>query len=53
MKYVTLSYGRTFNMGKFESERIDMQVSIDELEQGQILTIQKHLKDIVEEMHSN
>ena len=49
MKIKTISYGRTFALGNYSSERIDLQADIDENEDEQ--TALSILKEKVERFH--
>lgn len=51
MKIKSLSYGRTFNLGNFKSERILVEASVDESEQDILFEIKEQLRTIVEGLH--
>jgi hypothetical protein len=40
MKITTISYGKTFNLKNYESQRIDMTAQLDEGEDEQIAVLQ-------------
>lgn len=51
VKIKTLKYGRTFNLGNFRSERIDIEVELGSLEQNNTLPTFLKAKAMVELMH--
>lgn len=51
MQVKRISYGRTYNLGNYQSERIDIEAAVDKDEQAVVDILYIKLRNLVETAH--